>query len=55
MKKSEAENYIKEIIISELSQVASPEDIANQSALNKELEKVKEIIRKWWRNIISSI
>ena len=43
MKKSEAENYIKEIIISELSQVASPEDIANQSALNKELEKTKKL------------
>ena len=43
MKKSEAKNYIKEIIISELSEIASSEDIKNQSSLNKELEKTKEL------------
>jgi hypothetical protein len=43
MKKSEAKEYIKELIVSELSQAATPEDIKNQAALNKELEKTKEL------------
>jgi hypothetical protein len=42
MKKSEAKEYIKELIVSELTE-ATPEDVKNQAALNKELEKTKAL------------
>ena len=42
MKKSEAKEYIKELIVAELTE-ATPEDVKNQAALNKELEKTKAL------------
>lgn len=42
MKKSEAKEYIKELIVAELKE-ATPEDVKNQAALNKELEKTKAL------------
>ena len=45
MKKSEAKEYIKELIIAELSEAsATPDDVKNQSLLNKELEKTKNLM-----------
>jgi hypothetical protein len=46
MKKSKAKEYIKELIIAELTEApATPDDVKNQSELNKELEKTA-ILRK---------
>lgn len=45
MKKSELKDYIKEQIIDVLSE-ASPEDVENQAALNKELEKTADLMSK---------
>lgn len=45
MKKSELKDYIKEQIKSKLSE-ASPEDVANQADLNKELEKTADLMSK---------
>ena len=45
MKKSELKDYIKEQIIGVLSE-ASPEDVENQAALNKELEKTADLMSK---------
>jgi CO dehydrogenase/acetyl-CoA synthase beta subunit len=45
MKKSEAKEYIKEFIVAELTEAsATPDDIKNQSELNKELEKTKTLM-----------
>ena len=45
MKKSEAKEYIKELIVAELSEAsATPDDVKNQSELNKELEKTKTLM-----------
>ena len=44
MKKSHLKEYIKEEIISVLSETATDEDIENQKELNKELEKTKELV-----------
>ena len=45
MKKSEVKEYIKELIIAELSEAsATPDDVKNQSELNKELEKTKTLM-----------
>jgi SMC interacting uncharacterized protein involved in chromosome segregation len=45
MKKSEAKEYIKELIVAELTEAsATPDDIKNQSELNKELEKTKTLM-----------
>ena len=45
MKKSEAKEYIKELIVAELTEgSATPDDIKNQSELNKELEKTKTLM-----------
>ena len=42
MKKSELKEYIKEIILAEISK----EDVANQQAFNKELEKTAELTKQ---------
>ena len=42
MKKSELKEYIREIILAEISK----EDIANQQAFNKELEKTAELTKQ---------
>jgi len=44
MKKSDLKEYIKEEIISVLSETATDDDIENQKELNKELEKTKELV-----------
>lgn len=44
MKKSDLKEYIKEEIISVLSETATDGDIENQKELNKELEKTKELV-----------
>jgi CTP-dependent riboflavin kinase len=45
MKKSKAKEYIKELIIAELTEAsATPDDVKNQSELNKELEKTKTLM-----------
>ena len=44
MKKSEFEAYLKEQIISELSNT-TPEDIENQKEYNKELETTKQLAK----------
>lgn len=45
MKRSELQEYIKEQITDMLSE-ASPEDVKNQSDLNKELEKTSDLMSK---------
>lgn len=47
MKQSDLKNYIKEEIISVLSETATDEDIENQKELNKELEKTKELVNEY--------
>ena len=42
MKKSKLKEYIKEIILAEISK----EDVANQQAFNKELEKTSELTKQ---------
>jgi hypothetical protein len=42
MKKSELKEYIREIILAEISK----EDVANQQAFNKELEKTAELTKQ---------
>lgn len=42
MKKSKLKEYIKEIILAEISK----EDVANQQAFNKELEKTAELTKQ---------
>tara|TARA_B110000444_G_C18794365_1_gene574087 strand:+ start:338 stop:856 length:519 start_codon:yes stop_codon:yes gene_type:complete len=44
MKQSDLKEYIKEEIISVLSETATDDDIENQKELNKELEKTKELV-----------
>ena len=45
MKKSELKDYIKEQIV-DILQEASKEDVENQAALNKELEKTNDLMSK---------
>lgn len=45
MKRSELKDYIKEQIV-DILQEASKEDVENQAALNKELEKTNDLMSK---------
>ncbi len=47
MKQSDLKEYIKEEIISVLSETATDDDIENQKELNKELEKTKELVNEY--------
>jgi len=47
MKQSDLKEYIKEEIISVLSETATDDDIENQKELNKELEKTKELVSEY--------
>ena len=55
MKQSDLKNYIKEEIISVLSETATDEDIENQKELNKELEKTKELVNEYENMSLSDI